>query len=127
MYLLKSYLTKSQMSLFGHDHHIAYTRTNKNGTVSQIKQKGSPRPDHDFSPRGNVGENIDIGSRSHNYDFLDDPESSWGIGGTTWHARNKYGTEHATPGRKVVCHNLAHLFSQTITILIDDWRTKPLQ
>jgi hypothetical protein len=40
MYLLKSYLTKSQLSLFGHDHHIAYTRTNKNGTVSQIKQKG---------------------------------------------------------------------------------------
>ena len=46
MYLLKSYLTKSQLSLFGHDHHIAYTRTNKNGTVSQIRQKGS-QPVHE--------------------------------------------------------------------------------
>jgi len=36
----KNAVRKSQLSLFGHDHHIAYTRTNKNGTVSQIKQKG---------------------------------------------------------------------------------------
>jgi hypothetical protein len=77
MYLLKSYLTKSQMSLFGHDHHVAYTRSNKNGTVSQIKQKGSPRPDHDFSPRGNVGENID--PISHSYTFECNPKETWDI------------------------------------------------
>lgn len=40
-YIDRYKILKSQMSLFGHDHHIAYTRTNKYGTVSQIKQKGT--------------------------------------------------------------------------------------
>lgn len=40
-YIDRYKILKSQMSLFGHDHHIAYTRTNKYGTVSQIKQKGA--------------------------------------------------------------------------------------
>lgn len=49
MYLLKSgesriTLRKSQMAFDfnAHDHHVAYTRTSKNGVVSQIQQKGAP-------------------------------------------------------------------------------------
>lgn len=72
------YLLKSQLHLID-PHHIAYRRVNNRGTVSNIAAKGSPRPDHDFSPRGAVGENIDIGSRSHNYDFIVDPDKKWGI------------------------------------------------
>jgi len=39
-------LRKSQMSLFD-THHVAYTRTNASGTVSQIQAKGAPRSNFD--------------------------------------------------------------------------------
>lgn len=38
MYLIRAILRKSQIGLF--DHHIAYVRKNKSGTISQIKAKG---------------------------------------------------------------------------------------
>lgn len=47
-------LKKSQMAFdftvsnpHAHDHHVAYTRTNASGTVSNIKAKGAPTIDHE--------------------------------------------------------------------------------
>lgn len=69
-------ICKSQMQLFD-THHVAYTRINEQGTVSNIKAKGSPRPSYNFAPRGNVGGNIDTNSPMY---VNADTKRTWGIG-----------------------------------------------